>query len=682
LLLAVGLVAAGLALSAWRVPPGVAGRKAALRNQSPEASGGATTRRTPAAKARAGKTVKVAGRVLDPGGKPVAGARVAFLTSPGPENSNLDPIFQHFQVLAQTQTDDRGRFHFRAPRRTSPKGRAIPPGRLLAGRKGYGFGFQALQLDADQKDVTVRLAPEEILRGQVFDAKGKPVQGLKIRVEAVADDKGKVFRSADEEGEPVVWLLRPAGRPTLWPRPLVTDARGRFAVPGVGRGQRAFLLTQDDRFAPLRVPLGKGIPPYPKEARVTLTPATWVKGRVTYADTGKPVAHARVQFVQFEAPGGRLEVRTDKDGRYRINPFLDHYFSHTLAALAPEGEPYLAVSKSVWKPRGAETQRVDLALPRGVFVRGRVTEAGSGKPVAGAAVQHVQQLPALPHQAIPARTDARGNFTLVVAPGPGHLLTTADYPDYVPRVIGDNVLHHNRPGGRRWYAHAVTRVQFKPKTGPHTVNFELRRGVVVTGRVLGPDGKPTRGLQLLTPLVISASRRFAGLRPVDLPGSRFTLNACDPDRGYPVIIFDEKKRWGVAVTVSGKQKGKPLTVKLARCGSATVRFLGPDGKPRVGYSPRIEVVLTPGPPWDDFDDIRKRKVLAADDTSILALHYRLYLGKGRDRGVTDARGRFNLPILIPGATYRVFDPNSRTVSYRNFQVKAGEKLNLGDIGKR
>ena len=36
---------------------------------------------------------------------------------------------------------------------------------------------------------------------------------------------------------------------------------------------------------------------------------------------------------------------------------------------------------------GLVKQEVKIALPRGVLVRGKVTEAGSGKPVAGAGVQ-------------------------------------------------------------------------------------------------------------------------------------------------------------------------------------------------------------------------------------------------------------------------------------------------------
>ena len=50
----------------------------------------------------------------------------------------------------------------------------------------------------------------------------------------------------------------------------------------------------------------------------------------------------------------------------------------------PQGQPYLNVrtAEFAW-PKGALEHRLDLALPRGIVIRGKVTEEGSGKPIAG-----------------------------------------------------------------------------------------------------------------------------------------------------------------------------------------------------------------------------------------------------------------------------------------------------------
>src|SRR5207247_2072202 len=49
--------------------------------------------------------------------------------------------------------------------------------------------------------------------------------------------------------------------------------------------------------------------------------------------------------------------------------------------------PYLVAEKEGEWPKGALEQSVDLALPRGVVVRGKVVEEGTGRPVAGAVVR-------------------------------------------------------------------------------------------------------------------------------------------------------------------------------------------------------------------------------------------------------------------------------------------------------
>src|SRR5262249_56635854 len=122
------------------------------------------------------------------------------------------------------------------------------------------------------------------------------------------------------------------------------------------------------------------------------------EGWVVHADTGKPAANARV-FMSVDpsvredgatayAIGGTgtYGVRTDAEGRFRLHPARGRGFLVT--AYADEGQPYLTVRKQLLWPKGRAKARMDLALPRGILVRGKVTEAPSGKPVAGAGVYY------------------------------------------------------------------------------------------------------------------------------------------------------------------------------------------------------------------------------------------------------------------------------------------------------
>jgi RNA polymerase sigma factor (sigma-70 family) len=673
LLLVLGLVAAGLGLLS---PGGGDSAEGKARGHNPPVP---QPRGVPAKKARPGNNITIRGRVITPDSKAVAAADVALLTFS--EGRSLTPLpfrdeaRMRFTVLGRTRTDDRGNFRLRVPRSQSVQKLPVLPGQLIARGKGFGLGLHGLKLDADQKGVVVRLTREQVLRGRFLDLQGEPVKGLKLLCLGVVEER--------KSG--VVGVMRPATRLVWWPGPLVTDARGRFAVHGVGPKQRVFLAIRDDRFGPQTLELGAG-KGHPRELRRTLAPAKIVTGRVTYADTGKPAPGARIRV-------GRIQVRTGKDGRYRLNPPEELRYGQSLLTLPPEGEPYLVLRKELLPARGAGGRRLDVALPRGLLVRGRVTEAGSGKPLAGAVVYYVQQEDRNPHFKLelnlgpgflarfPVRTDAGGNFRIAVPPGPGHLLAKASAPDYVPVVIGNEVLRSNRPGGRRWYAHAVARVDFKTNANTRPVHFRLRPGVPVTVRVVGPDGKPASGVRMVTRL--STSARMATEhepRPVTLPGSRFTLKGCDPNQPYPVVFFDEGKRWGAAVQISGKQKDKTLTVRLERCGSAEGRFLDAKGKPRAGSLPGVDLVLSPGPYLYEFDKIRKQKVLAADEVPLDSLHLRYYQWQN---GRTDARGRCTFPMLIPGVTYRVFGERyGPNLNFRDITVKAGEKKDLSDVGKK
>ena len=114
-----------------------------------------------------------------------------------------------------------------------------------------------------------------------------------------------------------------------------------------------------------------------KPTTTALIPAQVLTGRVTYADTGKGVPHAplevRASFGRAVLP---TEFETDDQGRFRVNPPpADRSFA--VRAYPPAGQPYLMASKSLVWPKGAIEQSLDLTLPRGVLIRGTVTEEGS-----------------------------------------------------------------------------------------------------------------------------------------------------------------------------------------------------------------------------------------------------------------------------------------------------------------
>jgi RNA polymerase sigma factor (sigma-70 family) len=353
----------------------------------------------------------------------------------------------------------------------------------------------ANRAEKDEQDgLEVRLPREEVLRGRLIDLQGKAAAGVKLSAVRVGKkgaeqptgkggwefmdrwDGLEEYTARVGEGiqkgltipdfRPTTGLQfwAPPGKLPFWPEPVVTDAEGRFRLRGVGSGQDVALLVQDDRFGSQVLEFTAD----PKGQEVTRVtgPARWLEGVVVAADTGKPLAGA---LVHVDTRAGTVllafghtadwkgrhfvrrgwgvfdysalfmpPVRTDAQGRFRVNTFWGESSgarmgSVTITVAAPDGQPYLTIERGdiTW-PRGAVRREMRLELPRGVLVRGRVTEKASGQPVARASVDFWSKGLKLPPQAVhpgPVTAAADGTFHLVVPAGKAHLLVNA------PRLV-------------------------------------------------------------------------------------------------------------------------------------------------------------------------------------------------------------------------------------------------------
>ncbi len=142
-----------------------------------------------------------------------------------------------------------------------------------------------------------------------------------------------------------------------WPRPVLTDGEGRFAVRGVGREVRGTLGVHHPRFAPEIISFDEAEASESKPLTLALAPAQILNVRVTYADTGEPVPHAPLEVMASRGRAGRHApfdrmVGAGQPGGRRI-------YSHALLALD-------------LKP-GTVSQDVNVSLRRGATVKGQVT---------------------------------------------------------------------------------------------------------------------------------------------------------------------------------------------------------------------------------------------------------------------------------------------------------------------
>lgn len=613
----------------------------------------------------------ITGRVLSATGQPVPGAAVVVLADHIRPFRGGDYESGRDRPIGHGQTDAEGRFKLVAERTSSAVHRYL---KVYARSPGFGLGWREFSPDTEQPDAEIKLPPEQIVRGRAVDLQGQPTAGVKIVARGVG-----IMENALLEG---VRIVDAAPELPVQPPSAVTDAQGRFTFRGLGLGHVAFVAVLDDRFGPDEHKLDSNDP---KEAILTLEPARWLEGKVTYEDTGAPVANTRLEVGSWTRGSGRGKLaRVDAQGRYRVK--LGPAESYSIIAYAPEGAPYLnRYARDLKLAKGVLRLPHDMALPKGILVRGTVTEAPAGKPVSGASVEYRPRR----RENSNLRDDVKtgwesavlsgddGVFKIAVPPGPGSLLIIGPDRDFVHLEVDERMVREGRPGGSRICPNGFAELDVAPGDAGKDVAVSLRRGVTVKGRIVGPEGQTIAKALVLTRANVSETLGFEGIFPVDAVDGLFELHGLDPAKSFPILCLDPDHEWGAKVEIAGSQAGKdPVTVRLAPCGSARVRVVDRAGKPLAKYRAMLDVVVTPGP--HRFDPSAPSKGLMAADSEFYANVDRKHYWK--TRAITDAEGRTTLPDLIPGATYLIWDfPRNKEFPVYEFTVKPGETRDLPDF---
>jgi RNA polymerase sigma factor (sigma-70 family) len=624
------------------------------------------------------KKMTVAGRVLGPDGKPVGGALVAVVARQVLYLCSWEgwSLYRN-EVLGQVRADAEGRYRLTVPR-TDPT-LTVRQIRAVAAAAGHGLSWKALDPNAEQVEADLRLTPVQPIRGRIVGLAGEPAAGVTLHVARVS--------RAPVKGEPEAdAALRP---PEALPLAVRTDARGDFAFRGFGPGLKVELEVRDLRYQRRDEWV---IDTADKKAceniRLALPPGQVVEGRVVYDDTGEPVPRAKMMIAN-----PYLETEADGQGRFRVSLFPAQEIG--IRAYPPAGTPYVPGWKDVGFARGVVKQEAEVRLPRAVLIRGKITEAGTGKPVAGAYVQYNGDWR---NGTVTSGPD--GTYGIGVPVGKGRLTVAHPTGDYVPQVIGSAGGSGAKAVGDPAYYHGVVELDVKPGEKVKEVPIALRRGFTLKGRVVGPDGKPIGSAVMF----VSGHRPLheKTMNPVHVRDGRFEIHGCDPEKTYHVLFLEHPpvrevmgaeglesfgqlmlpellgggNKLGAAVDLSaGKAAAEPVVVRLAPCGSARLRFLGEDGKPLANYTPWVQLAVTPGPP---FHKALEGKSLAAEVITLMGRY-----GAQSGERQTDAQGRITLEGLIPGATYRLKktlqEPRNEVI--KDFRVEAGQTLEMDVVVK-
>ncbi|MFI5461021.1 MAG: M56 family metallopeptidase, partial [Isosphaerales bacterium] len=652
--LAMVLAASALALAQSR--PAVSKGQRAQKDETEKVIASKTD---PVSNQAATKTRTIRGTVLGPDGKPFSGATVFWVGQRKPPVSFVampkdvgHSRLNKTDVIARAVSDSNGRFSLSADvdpdRYVRYNGWVI---NLLARAPRAGMVSEAV--NADVTEVTLKLAPEVVIRGRLLTPSGMPAAGARVTLTGFTgfpEDKPRAgmhlgLTQTDDE------------IPPYWPQPRKTDADGRFTFEGVPSGAYAALAFWHPDFAVDEVTVNTTsdgavpdglrsfeIVPVSPDFTHALEPARPVQGRVTDKETGKPLAGMLVEVIPMRSHGGMpFQTRTDADGHYRVSGHQAerHYIMNVYP---PADSGYLSQSgmKEGW-PAGAKFIEKDYALEKGRIVHGQVTDAGTRQPIASAAVVYQ------PKRGNPNNTrgyefrntvltDKDGRFAITTLAGQGFLAVETPDENYVRVLLRESYRGTVYPQG--WAAIDV------PKEGePKPAAIEVRKGVTLEAKAIGPDGQVVREITgFCKGIDAKLIDRWDKAQPFE--DGVFRLKGADPNKTYRVFFLQFKRRLGAVAELKFDPRAKgPIEVRLEPTARVHGAIVKPGGSPAMGGQVLPYVFLD-----KEQTELKSTDVFDREDALI---NVQLFPNEGWSNFFEKCRvqGKFQFEHLIAGARY-------------------------------
>ncbi len=456
---------------------------------------------------------KLAGRVIDEEGKPVAGAKVTVIAS--------ESLFEtEARFVSETRTQPDGSF-------------SLPdaPGglRVLTVRAPGFVPFNRTQLEPKSEE-KVTLRRGGAIRGSVVDAGGKPAAGAVASIEELAVE---------------------------------TDAGGNFRLSGVPAGTHALQAIWKEDFAAhkenVRVKKGEEI-----EVPLKLSRAAAISGMVIDEGTRKVIAGARVSAsaapaFPFAGGRGQRSARTDAQGRFRLRGLAPRPY-----VVEGSKEGYLSASIAGVTAGTAAPGTAHLALPRAASISGRVVDE-KGQAVTGARVRITREMG--------MRGILRGSFNPASFFGGQGVLTGPDGSFRLRQLAAARNLALE--AAKTGYATArKPGVWLKAGEAVRDVSLVLRKGLEARGRVVDSQGQPIAGAEIRVgqkEAGLGGGRvqmRLLGMdreKPDALTGADGSFDLKGLEEGeYTVAVsrdgFSRKTVPGLEVKATGENVWPPITL--------------------------------------------------------------------------------------------------------------------------
>jgi hypothetical protein len=501
----------------------------------------------------------------------------------------------------------------------------------------------------------------EHLGGRILDSAGRAVHGANITVTPIArgrrDDLSSwldaIQRRRFAAGKYYLTSLQSdAGRKHL----TTTDADGRFELPAFGKELLLSVTVEGPGIASTSLTVATaltkpvliaGAQIFGREIVATVPTSQPLSGKVFDAKDRRPLAGVEIRA--YRPPDfdwqATADIRTtsDVDGCFVLRG-LPSTWSGDLLLIPKSDQPYLqraaAVPKRVSGDQSPGRIPMEIGLHRGVLVKGRISEKGSGGPVTGLnvrysplavnpfarALEESDWIPvgglltyAFDEIGVPgrSRTAADGSYQLVALPGPGLVrVALADSP-YVQegfasidasghtRIHTDHTLPSSPAGTVPTPVSAINPYQGETSL---RVNFKLDPGGNTRVRVVDGHGRPVAGTE--------AAYQMFYERPRVLyhAGPEFSIPASpEANEQRLVLIRHSARGLGRAVRFCPRDElNTPLTIALESMGSISGRVVEADGSAGVAVIVQTSVSRMPSLRLNDVGTDRDGKFKITD----------------------------------------------------------------------
>jgi RNA polymerase sigma factor (sigma-70 family) len=649
-------------------------------------------RDNPPLKVAPGAVVEVRGRVVGPDGKPIPRAtlRTAFLDT----EDHRTP---------EATSDPDGRFLMRIPR--SLRSDAMLNGYdsfpwVVATAPGFGAGYTPGAFKAATKgELTIKLVEDgPPIEGRIVDLEGRPVASAEVKATRLYFADRTAFLAPPGEFLNTSFL---AGLDQL-PATIATattNPEGRFRLTGIGPQRIAELSISGPAIATtqvhfmsreggnihvqyphrmlnrVRFPNGMADKPLvfqDRQFEQVVEPTKPIEGVVRDKDSGQPIAgltlHAAIFDAQSLVPAQGIETTTDAQGRYRLTG-LPKAPAYRLFVEQGEGKPYAgATFRALAESPAFEPVAFDIALKRGILIRGRVTDKATGQPVPGylhaftfqesSFIKHYPGYVLNQLATIFIKDD--GRYEVVGLPGRNIIACRSEVRRYRGRV-GAEMLKGYDPKLMVFYNtlplscyvnnyHVLAEIDVDPKAESATLDLQVDPGRTVTVTAVDPEGKPIGGTKTK-----GVTDLFSNAIEYDQESPTFEINALDPSNPRRVIITHAGRKLIGTAYLKGDE-ASPVTIHLQPWGVVTGRVVDEDGQPLKGLS-----MMSTGGSYPERPDVQG--VLPGD-------------------GVIGSDGRFRVEGLVPGLKYGASASGPMTPFgnlFHDLMVAPGEVKDLGDL---